>query len=107
MIKKSKKNTTAGVALLRMNDRSESLAEMNRLEPEFRVVLGESQAFENIRKAHNKVLVAAMMMLEGEKGYDHIIWSYGDEKDEIKKQIDQAVEDIEKLCMPILAEQSK
>ncbi len=107
MIKKSKKNTAAGIALLRMDDRSESLAEMNRFEPEFRAFFGDSQAFENIRKAHNQVLVAAMMMLQGKRGDDHIIWSYGDEKDEIKKQIDQAIEDIEKLCMPVLAEQSK
>lgn len=46
-IKNIRNNLAAGLVFLRMNERSASLAEMNRFEPEFRSVFGDTGAFKS------------------------------------------------------------
>jgi hypothetical protein len=112
LIVKMKTRTDAGLAMLRLDERGESLAEMNRLEPEFCAIFGETAAFEEMRNARHKIWVAAMMMLEGETKqsdgtrYTEIIWSVPSRKDDLQTQIDNAVAKIEELCRPILAGQN-
>lgn len=106
LIPKMKKNTSAGLTLLRLNERSASLAEMNRLEPEFRAIFGETDAFDKIRKARHNVWVAATMLADGGKvkDYSKIIWWAGaDQKDEIAETVDQSVHQIESICKPVLS----
>lgn len=112
LIAKMKKRTDAGLAMLRLDERGESLAEMNRLEPEFRAIFGETAAFEEMRNARHKIWTSAMMILEGvaeqSDGTRHteIIWSVPGQEDDLQTQIDNAVAKIEELCRPILAGQN-
>lgn len=109
LVQKMKKHEGAGLALLRMNERSESLAEMNRLEPEFRAVFGDTEAFENMRSARHAIWVATTKIVEGigEKGDLEIIWSIPSKKDDINSKVNQAVAEIEELCKPVLAGNKK
>jgi len=108
LVRGMKQYTNGGVVLLRMNDRGETLAEMNRLEPEFRAVFGETVAFENMRKIRHEIWAAAHMIVSGKhtKEYVSIIYSLGKD-DEINKRMDNAVVEIEKICQPVLRGKKK
>lgn len=108
LINGMKKHTNGGLALLRMDDRGESLAEMNRLEPEFRAVFGETDAFENMRNIRHEIWCAAHMIVLGEdvKEKRMIIWPSGQD-DEINKRMDSTVSEIEKICYPVLSGKKK
>ncbi len=108
LINGMKKYTDGGLALLRMDDRGKSLAEMNRLEPEFRAVFGETDAFENMRKIRHEIWVAAHMIVSGGRVKEDrmIIWPSGKD-DEINKRMDSALSVIEKICHPVLSGRKK
>ncbi len=102
LIKGMKENTSGGLILLRMNGRGESLAEMNRLEPEFRAAFGDTEAFEKVRKVRHEIWVAGQMIASGEKtkDYRHII--YSSNNDDIEQRLGSAISEIENLCLPVL-----
>lgn len=102
-IRKLKANTTGALIMLRLNKRAESLAEMNRIEPEFRAIFGETDAFQTMRKARHKVWVAATMIINGDPDTKHTptIWAFG-EQDKLTHQIDEAVKQVESICQPVL-----
>ena len=91
-----------------MDDRSDSLAEMNRLEPEFKAVFGDTEAFSIIREQMHNIRVTATMMLEGERSAENskVIYA-GSKEDIIKNNINEALLEIEKICIPILSGKKK
>lgn len=102
-IKRLQDNSTGGLIMLRLDKRASSLAEMNRLEPEFRAVFGETDAFEEMRKARHEIWVAATMIVNGEPftKYSPVIWALG-KQDKLSPEIDAAVKQIEEMCQPVL-----
>lgn len=104
MIKNMKRRTDGGLALMRMDDRAESLAEMNRLEAEFRALFGDVTPFETIRDIRHKIWVAAYMLTQGSENRiedSKIIWG-GHKEDKIQDEVSAAVTKIEEICQPIL-----
>jgi len=98
-----------GLTLLRMNKRGESLAEMNRLEPEFRSVFGDVPAFDEMRKVHREIVAACHILTNSQLGtskeslkYDQVIWAIKPD-DDINTRMNAAITEIEQICHPVLS----
>ena len=104
LIKKMKKNTRGGMALMRLDERSETLADLNKLEPEFCAIFGKTNAFDDMRSVRHSVYVSAMALTNGDYGDKHeeVIWCINKDTDPLVKKMDNAVKEIESICVPVL-----
>lgn len=105
-VRKMKNHTDAGVVFLRMDQRSETLAAINRLRPKFKAVFGLDEPFDDVVWAQHQVWLAAQMLLQGtykieSKSFHDDIWKTS-EDDEISTRVSNAVTSIEDLCVPVI-----
>lgn len=103
---KLKHNIEFSAALLRYDERSETIALINRLKPKFRAVFGDVSAFDAVVAVRKDIWVAGHMLLKEipvnkRDKYENVIWKI-DDNDDISLKIRGAIAKIEELCFPII-----
>jgi len=105
LIKNAKVHQDGGIALLRLDERADTTAAINRLRPKFKVLFDTDEPFETIVEIKHEIYVAAQMLAIGagkkDLGSAKVIWG-GSAEDKISERLQRAVDEVEKLCAPVL-----
>lgn len=105
-----KENTEAGITLLRMEKHQKHILAVKELMPEFRAFFGDDMSpFQDTNNTWNEVFLAAKWLTDPQElnkdqrtKYENIIYWSGKEDDHITKQMDEIVQKIEDICLPVL-----
>jgi hypothetical protein len=99
LIKNMKRHSDAGVTLMRLDERAETLASLNRLRAKFGAVFGDESPFEDAIAARHKIWVSCIVLADeipGPVRQEHrgVISKVNDE-DEISKYVSLSLEEFE------------
>lgn len=91
---------------MRLDERTETIAAINRLRPKFIAIFADDKPFEVVVEIRHKIWVAAQMLLhdlprDQQREHEKVIWKTS-EDDELSQSMAQAVRQIEELCYPVL-----
>lgn len=105
-IRKMKKKSTAGIVFMRLDERAETLAAVNRLRAKFKAVFADDAPFEIVVNTRHQIWVAAQMLLhdlpqDQRIKHEDVIWKVSEE-DELSQRMANAIVRIEELCYPVL-----
>jgi len=100
LIKSAKKSSRGGITLLRVDARGETFAALARLQPKFQLVFETKEPFERIFTIWNRIKNAAESLIIGNRNGDleKIVWEEADADNEIANEVDQIIEQIDRLC---------
>lgn len=105
-----KENTEAGITLLRIDKRQKYALAVEELMPEFRAFFGDdTSAFQGAKTIWNDILITTRLLTRPSElnkakraEYKNIICPPLDGDDHIAKQMDEIVQKIEDICLPVL-----
>jgi hypothetical protein len=105
-VREMKKHSTSGIVFMRLDERADTIAAVNRLRARFKAVFDDDEPFEIVVGTRHKIWVAAQLLMhplrQGQSTkHEVIIWKTS-ENDELSRDMDIAVARIEELCFPVL-----
>lgn len=107
LIIRAKKKSEYGVKLLKLDDGAETWSEFNKFEPEFKAIFGDCGAFNTFREIRSELLNHIRAVIEFDEysrtiDDSYIIYATNSDKDERTKKMNNAINQIEQLCAPVL-----